>query len=103
MKTKEITTEKLRKMYAADKVMKICFLCGMLLGVICLMFSAWGADADTVLAAYNRFAQMNPFSWLSSGAFFYFCVVLIPIGFAYCFGILGGLIFKLYRHVRNSF
>lgn len=25
MKTKEITTEKLRKMYAADKVMKICF------------------------------------------------------------------------------
>lgn len=82
-------------------VAKICFMCGMLLGVIYLMFCAWGADADTVLAAYTRFEQMKPFSWLSSGAFFYFCVVLIPLGFAFLSGILGRLTYKLYRYVSN--
>lgn len=83
-------------------VAKVCFMGGLLLGVIYLMFCAWGADADTVLAAYNRFDQMKPFSWISTGAFFYFCVTLIPIGFAFCGGVLGRLTYKLYRYVRNS-
>jgi hypothetical protein len=84
------------------KVSKICFICGMLFGIIYLICSAWSVDADTVLTAYNRFDQMNPFSWLSTGAFFYFCVALIPIGFAFCGGVLGRLTYKLYRYVRNS-
>ena len=84
-------------------VAKMCFMCSMLLGVIYLMFCAWGADADIVLSAYSRIEQMKPFSWLSSGAFFYFCVVLIPLGFAFFGEILGRLTYKLYRYVRNSF
>ena len=83
------------------KVAKICFMGGMLFGIIYLMFCTWSTDADTVLAAYNRFEQMKPFSWLSSSAFFYFCIVLIPIGFAFCSEILGLLTYKLYNHVRN--
>ena len=83
------------------KVAKICFMGGMLFGIIYLMYSAWGADADTVLAAYSRIEQMKPFSWVSSGAFIYFCIVLIPIGFAFCSEILGLLTYKLYNHVRN--
>ena len=82
-------------------VAKICFMGGMLFGIIYLMFCTWSSDADTVLAAYNRFEQIKPFSWLSSGAFFYFCIVLIPIGFAFCSEILGLLIYILYNHVRN--
>jgi hypothetical protein len=83
-------------------VAKMCFMCSMLLGLIYLICGSWSVDADTVLAAYNRFDQMNPFSWLSTGAFFYFCVALIPIGFAFCGGVLGRLTYKLYRYVRNS-
>lgn len=100
MITKEVATEKLRKMYATDQVVKICFLCGMLIGVMYLLFCSRGADADTVLAGYNRLGEMNPFSWLSSGAFFYFCIALIPIISAFCSGILGSLIFKVYHYVR---
>ncbi len=83
-------------------VAKVCFMGGLLLGVIYLMFCAWGANVDSVLATYNQFEQMKPFSWLSSGAFFYFCVVLIPLGFAFFGEILGRLTYKLYRYVRNS-
>ena len=83
-------------------VAKMCFMCSMLLGLIYLICGSWSVDADTVLAAYNRFDRMNPFSWLSTGAFFYFCVALIPIGFAFCGGVLGRLTYKLYRYVRNS-
>ena len=83
-------------------VAKMCFMCSMLLGVIYLMFCAWGANADIVLSAYSRIEQMKPFSWVSSGAFFYFCIVLIPIGFAFCGGVLGRLTYKLYRYVSNS-
>ena len=82
-------------------IAKICFMCGLLLGVIHLMFCAWGADADTVHAAYNQIEQMKPFSWLSSGAFFYLCVVLIPLGFAFFSAFFGRLIYKLYRYVSN--
>lgn len=84
-------------------VAKMCFMCSMLLGLIYLICGSWSVDADTVLAAYNRFDQMNPFSWLSTGSFFYVCVALIPIGFAFCGGLLGRLTYKLYRYVRNSF
>lgn len=90
------------RMYAASKVAKVCFMGGLLLGVIYLMFCAWGANADIVLSAYSRIEQMKPFSWVSSGAFFYFCIVLIPIGFAFFCEILGRLIYKLYRYVSNS-
>ena len=82
-------------------VAKLCFMCGLLIGIIYLMFCAWGADADMVLAAYRRIEQMKPFSWLSSGAFFYLCVVLIPLGFAFFSGIFGRLTYKLYRYVGN--
>jgi hypothetical protein len=83
-------------------VAKMCFMCSMLLGVIYLICSTWSIDADTVYAAYNRFEQMKPFSWISTGAFFYFCVVLIPLGFAFFGEILGRLTYKLYRYVSNS-
>ena len=82
-------------------VAKMCFMCSMLLGLIYLICGSWSVDADTVLTAYNRFDQMNPFSWLSTGAFFYFCVALIPIGFAFCGGVLGRLTYKLYHYVCN--
>lgn len=85
------------------KVSKICFICGMLFGIIYLICSAWSVDADTVLAAYNRFDQMKPFSWISTGAFFYFCVTLIPIGFAFFSEFLGRLICKLCHYVRIGF
>ena len=83
------------------KVGKICFMCGLLFGIICLMFCTWDVEADTVLAAYNMFEQMKPFSWLSSGAFFYFCIALIPIGFAFISEVLGRLTYKLYNYVCN--
>lgn len=82
-------------------VAKMCFMGGMLLGIICLMFCAWSADADAVLAAYSRLEQMNPFSWLSTGAFFYFCITLIPIYFAFFSEILGRLVYKLYNYFIN--
>ena len=82
-------------------VAKVCFMGGLLLGVIYLMFCAWGANADSVLATYNQFEQMKPFSWLSSGAFFYFCVVLIPLGFAFFLRLLGGMFYKLYQYFIN--
>jgi hypothetical protein len=88
-------------MYAASKVAKVCFMGGLLLGVIYLMFCAWGANADSILATYNQFEQMKPFSWLSSGAFFYFCVVLIPLGFAFFLRFLGGMFYKLYQYFIN--
>ena len=89
------------RMYAASKVAKVCFMGGLLLGVIYLMFCAWGANADIVLSAYSRIEQMKPFSWLSSGAFFYFCVVLIPLCFAFFLRLLGGMFYKLYQYVIN--
>lgn len=82
-------------------VAKICFMCGLLLGIVYLLFCAWGADADMVLAAYTRIEQMKPFSWLSSGAFFYLCVVLIPLGFAFFLRLLGGMFYKLYQYFIN--
>ena len=82
-------------------VAKICFMCGLLLGIVYLLFCAWGADADMVLAAYTRIEQLKPFSWLSSGAFFYLCVVLIPLGFAFFSEILGRLTYKLYLYFIN--
>ena len=89
------------KMYATSKVAKVCFMGGLLLGIICLMVCARGTNADSVLAAYNQFEQMKPFSWLSSGAFFYFCVVLIPLGFAFFLRFLGGMFYKLYQYFIN--
>lgn len=90
------------KMQTTSMVVKICFICGMILGVIVLMFCTWGADAESILATYNIFDQTNSISWLSTGTLFYIGVALIPIMSAFCCTILGGLTYAVYSYLYHK-
>ncbi len=81
-------------------IAKIGAIAGALITVLYATIRFWDVNAETVLAAYNQFEQLKPFAWVSSGAWFYFCIMLIPIISAFIGGVLSRFTYRLYHYVR---
>ena len=81
-------------------IMKIGAIVGALLAVVFAIIRLWDVNAETVLCAYNQFEQLKPFAWVSSGAWFYLCIMLIPIISAFIGGAVSRLTYRLYKYVR---
>lgn len=80
-------------------IMKIGAIVGALLAVVFAIIRLWDVNAETVLCAYNQFEQLKPFAWVSSGAWFYLCIMLIPIISAFIGGAVSRLTYRLYKYV----
>ena len=80
-------------------IMKIGAIVGALLAVVFAIIRLWEVNAETVLCAYNQFEQLKPFAWVSSGAWFYLCIMLIPIISAFIGGAVSRLTYRLYKYV----
>ena len=81
-------------------IMKIGAIVGALLAVVFAIIRLWDVNAETVLCAYNQFEQLKLFAWVSSGAWFYLCIMLIPIISAFIGGAVSRLTYRLYKYVR---
>lgn len=80
-------------------IMKIGAIVGALLAVVFAIIRLWEVNAETVLCAYNQFEQLKLFAWVSSGAWFYLCIMLIPIISAFIGGAVSRLTYRLYKYV----
>lgn len=80
-------------------IMKIGAIVGALLAVVFAIIRLWDVNAETVLCAYNQFEQLKLFAWVSSGAWFYLCIMLIPIISAFIGGAVSRLTYRLYKYV----
>ena len=80
-------------------IMKIGTIVGALLAVVFAIIRLWDVNAETVLCAYNQFEQLKLFAWVSSGAWFYLCIMLIPIISAFIGGAGSRLTYRLYKYV----
>lgn len=80
-------------------IMKIGTIVGALLAVVFAIIRLWDVNAETVLCAYNQFEQLKLFAWVSSGAWFYLCIMLIPIISAFIGGAVSRLTYRLYKYV----
>ena len=79
---------------------KRLIIAGALLTVVFAIIRLWDVNAETVLCAYNRFEELKPFEWVSSGAWFYFWIMFFPIIGAFIGGVLSRLTYRLYDYVR---
>lgn len=80
-------------------IMKTGAIVGALLAVVFAIIRLWDVNAETVLCAYNQFEQLKLFAWVSSGAWFYLCIMLIPIISAFIGGAVSRLTYRLYKYV----
>ena len=80
-------------------IMKIGAIVGALLAVVFAIIRLWDVNAETGLCAYNQFEQLKPFAWVSSGAWFYLCIMLIPIISTFIGGAVSRLTYRLYKYV----
>jgi hypothetical protein len=81
-------------------IAKIGAIAGALIAIVYATIRLWDVNAETVLSAYNQFEQLKPFAWLSSGAWFYLCIMLFPIIGAFIGGVLSRFTYRLYHYVR---
>ena len=94
----EQLAEEIEKSKKKD-IMKIGAIVGALLAVVFAIIRLWDVNAETVLCAYNQFEQLKLFAWVSSGAWFYLCIMLIPIISAFIGGAVSRLTYRLYKYV----
>ena len=99
----EALDDQVAELFLIDKkkgIARIGAIAGALLAVVFVIIRLWDVNAQTVLCAYNQFEQLKLFAWVSSGAWFYLCIMLIPIISAFIGGVLSRLTYRLYDYVR---
>lgn len=99
----EALDDQVAEMFLIDKkkdIARIGAIAGALLAVVFAIIRLWDVNAETVLCAYNRFEELKPFAWVSSGAWFYFWIMFFPIFGAFIGGVLSRLTYRLYQYVR---
>lgn len=99
----EALDDQVAELFLIDKKKDIAWIgaiAGALLAVVFVIIRLWDVNAQTVLCAYNRFEELKPFAWVSSGAWFYFWIMFFPIFGAFIGGVLSRLIYRLYDYVR---